>query len=216
MSQFPQSITLEGVVLEDIIAASDFFKVLDRWEGHKKSYTLTAEKLFDNDQYMWRMFVDLFFPEKIPELPKMNNGTFRLTRAFMWGPGELFGLNESMYPLEDVHALFDFLMIDRQDWDAVMRYLEDVHYVHQKRPPPPPTYQQSKYVRQYNPNLSLTPRYNENNFASNNESEPENEVELGFKNEEEEEAYGKLKPANQKRYGYQGGKRKTRKLKRRH
>lgn len=104
-------------------------------------------------------------------------------------------------------------MIDPKSWEDVMKYLEEVHFVHQKRPAPPPI-QAPKYLRQYNANLSLTPIYNENNFGNNNESNNnENELEMGFKNEEEEEAYKKLKAANYRRFAPGGGKRKTRKLK---
>lgn len=215
----PKSIVLEGNILEDFLQMSGFFEALDRWEGHKSSYTLTAERLFDGDKHAWSMFVDLFFPETVPQMRKLNDGTFSLTPAVYYNTWlERWELNEDMYTKEEIDALFDFLLIDKDIHDTVIDYIKAVHARYRGNSP-------SFRYASAAPRLPPPPSRNEFNFPneSNNgglseSEENENNVQLGFKNEEEEEAYGKLKSANYKRYAPNGGKRrrnKTKKLKKR-
>lgn len=213
---FPTSLSLEGDTLEDFLQFSGFFQALDRWEGHKNSYTLTAKRLFDDDQPTWRFFVELFFPDKAPTLRKINNGVFSLVGLFHYNKRGDFTLNQDIYTDEDVDDLFDFLLIDVDVKEAVLNYIKDLHFHVQGRParpePLPP-----RVVQPARNEFNVF--FNGNNTFPNNESEEnENNVQLGFKNDEEEEAYGKLKSANYKRFAPNGGKRrknKTKKLKKR-
>lgn len=211
---YPDKIVIEGDLLEDFLKMSEFFKALDRWEGHKPSYTLTAENLFDNDKNAWHLFVNLFFPEMAPDLRKDPNGVYRMDRVFTYLPDGTFGLNEKVYIREYVYGLFDFLMIEEDIWPQVMKYLANVHFVHQGKPAPPspPVPKiRTPYLRSgYNANLALTPNRNENNENSNSE----NNLELGFQNSNEEEAYGRMSTKNRLKVAKYGGKKKTRKAKR--
>ena len=161
MSRFPDSVVVEGDVLKDLIQMSDFFFLLDKWEGHKPSYTLTADSLFDGDKNAWRLFIDIFIPEVAPQ----DRGIY----PFAYLPNGQFWLNENMYIQEYVNALFDYLMIDPKLWHDVMKYLASVHYSVQGNPEPPaPLGIKVPMLRSgYNANLTVTPTENENTGNNN-------------------------------------------------
>jgi hypothetical protein len=209
---FPASIVLEGDILDDFLEISHFFQALDRWEGHKSSYTLNAKKMFDDDQLAWKLFVEIFFPDKVSKLRKLNNGSFSLVPIFHYNDMGEFTLNEVVYTRDDLLTLFDYLLIDPAMQDSVMNYIKDLHFHFQGKPAPPHRF--AAPIPRANAN-NFNDFYNGTNNFANNESEFETNIEIGFKNEEEEEAYGKLKTSNYKRYAPNGGKRKTRKLKKR-
>lgn len=207
---YPTHILLEGDTLKDFIEMSGFFTTLDRWEGHKASYTLTAKRLFDDDLHTWRMFVDLFFPDKVPQLRKLNNGTFSLVPVFTYTRDGTFGLNEQMYTIEEVHALFDYLLIDPTIYNPVMDYIKDLHSHVRGRPAPPrlvppslPAFDRSRGSFDFSTN-------EDTNLASNKGTDNQPNLKLGFKNDEEEALYRKLPGKNYNRFARNGGKRRGR------
>jgi hypothetical protein len=225
MSDYPKSIVLQGDILEDFLQMSDFFKGIDRWEGHKSSYTLTAERLFDGDQNAWKLFLDIFFPDKVSQLKRLNNGTFSMVPVFNYDEYGNYTLTDRWYTMDYVKALFDFLMIPKEIEKDVYEYVKNLHFHRAKKPSPPfrnppkvPSPSKENLEQYYNllrNNHNFFRTFNVNEYYNNNETYEPN-VELGFKNEEEEEAFGKLTRSNYSRYAPEGGKRrvrKTRKLK---
>jgi hypothetical protein len=207
---FPNSINVQGTTFTNLKELSQYFKTKARWNQSGDKMTLTKRGMFNGDEHFWRMFVDLFVPEKAPQIRQTGEGTFQLMKAFNFNSSGRFTLNELAYSLEDVYALFDFLLISEEDKPAVLKYLTDVHYWYQGKPNPPALKLKTP-LRQYSNELSLTPSANE---EEEEEEEEEEKLNIGFANKEEENLYAKLSGTNLKRFAPSGGKKKTRKLKR--
>lgn len=168
INTFPSKIVLQGDMLAFFLKNMPYFTVLDQWEGHKPSYTLTADRLFEGDKDTWELFVRLFFPHLIPierelEVFKLNPATNE------------YEVNEEIFPQESIDILFDFFLVPRERQYTILRELKDFHkwQAFVTRPAGP-----VRHIGPYNPNLSLTPDVSDNEneneiYNANNENENE-------------------------------------------
>lgn len=185
---FPTKVVLQGDFLNFFRKMMPYFTVLDQWEGHKPSYVLTADRLFEGDQDTWELFVRLFFPHLIPierelEVFKRNPVTNE------------YELNKEVFPQESIDTLFDFFLVPAERHYTILRELKDLHkwQAFVTRPAAPVS---NPYLRSYNPNLSLTPN------VSDNENENENEAYHANNENENEEpnVYNRLTAKNYRRF----------------
>ena len=174
----PSQIVLQGKMLQAFTHLLPYFEVLDRWEGHKPSYTLTANRLFEGDQATWEMFVRLFFPFVVPKIKVYNNDdSVRRLNLFQSTESGNSVLNESIYTMEEVRSLLEYFLVPPEKIGEVLRQLKEVHGYHAFLTRPILSIR-SPYLRSgYNANLALTPNINENNVTNNENYEANNENE---------------------------------------
>jgi hypothetical protein len=190
----PSQIVVRGKQLEAFTRILPYFEVLDRWEGHKPSYTLTANRLFEGDEATWEMFVRLFFPFLAPKIKvRQNNNSVRRLNLFEPTESGNSALNESIYTMEEVESLLEYFLVPPEKMKEVLRELKEVHGYHAFLTRPVLSIR-SPYLRSgYNPNLSLTPNGNENNVTNNENYEANDE-------EEENNLAEKLRNVNYRRF----------------
>lgn len=171
ITSIPDTIVLRGRLLSEFKQSMPYFEALDRWEGHKPSYTLTAKRLFDGDQDQWDLFVRLFFPQLVP----IN----RDAELFVYNPlhNDLI-VNETVYSTDDIEALLDYLLVPAGKIYSVMKELKELHKWHAFTRRPPLRTDAVSHRSHYDANLALTPTVNEDNVAEPNEQyEANNETE---------------------------------------
>lgn len=167
-SRVPKQIVLKGDLLKAFIKLIPYFEALDRWEGHKPSYTLSAERLFDGDEGVWEMFAHLFFPHLTPTFRVVNDpeSPVQFFNVFEYNTGTHDFILGDAFPREDVYALLDYFLITPERRYDMIRELKDLHHwwfrIHVEQPF---TRIHAPNLRSgYNANLSLTPNVNENNM----------------------------------------------------
>lgn len=64
MNNYPDSIQIEGEKLKYMKEHSGLIATLLENQGHEESLELDAETMFGGDREMWKLFMDLFFPEE--------------------------------------------------------------------------------------------------------------------------------------------------------
>ena len=209
---FPDEFEIKD--LNFLLRVSEMIAAKHHFEGEPDTLTVSRKKLFGGDQEAWKLFVTLFFPEKVEQRNYANSifthyfpPSGKVQRKLRFNQKEEFEAFK-----EEVETLFDYLMIKKEDYPAVLEHLR----IHSLNAPPEPVAQRVRpsapYVRQYSSNLgNLNNQPNENNFNNNENNYPE----MGYANEEEENLYGKLSAKNLKKYGKGGAKRsgRTRKVK---
>lgn len=210
---FPEEIEITD--LEFLLGVSGMIAAKHRFEGEPDTLTVSRKKLFGGDQEAWKLFVTLFFPEKVEQRNYANSifthyfpASGKAQRKLRFNKKEEFEAFK-----EEVETLFDYLIIKKEDYPAVLEHLR----IHSLNAPPEtvaPTRVRpsAPYVRQYSNNLgNLNNQPNENNFNNNENNYPE----MGYANSNEENLYGKLSSKNFKKYGKGGAKRRgrTRKIK---
>ncbi len=207
-TRIPTKLTLKGSMLHAFLKHLPYFKIIDQWEGHKPSYTFTADRMFEGDEGTWEMFLRLFFPFSVPKIPDQP-----VFRAKEEGG---FEINQDLYTEEEINGLLDFFLVPTESRYDVLKGLYDIHKLHAfyTRSPSPHTLALAALPSRYNANLALTPSVNESNdelntvendfYNANNESNTENN-----------NLYGKLSNANYRRFvgSTKSRKGKTKKLK---
>jgi hypothetical protein len=200
-TSIPNQVVLKGSMLKAFIKLIPYFEILDRWEGHKPSYKLTSDRLFEGDEGTWEMFVRLFFPFLAP---KIRGETLFL-------PDELgtFTLNPNLYSEEEIQGLLEYLGVPPERQFDLLRELHEVHTLHAFYTRPALALHSPSLRSGYNANLALTPNGNENTTSYNANNENENENNL------ENNVYGKLSSVNYRRFmgSTKSRKGKTKKLK---
>lgn len=165
---------------------------------------LSAADLFQGDETKWKMFVDVFFPE------------LAIQRFFVFKNGKM-SVDPKRGTEEDLRELLDYLLVEEPR--TMMNFAEK-----QARKSLNKNVYANTVARGVAPRATASAAVavernygnwvNNNNYFNNNLNNNNNEnVEIGY-TEEEEEFMGKLKGKNVKKYYTNGGKRKTRKLKR--
>jgi hypothetical protein len=197
----PNQVVLKGIMLKEFLKLIPYFEILDRWEGHKPSYKLTADRLFEGDEGAWEMFVRLFFPFLAPKI--------RGEPLFLADEHGTFTLNPNLYSEEEIQSLLAYLGVPQDRHSNLLRELHEVHALHAFYTRPALSLHSPSLRSGYNANLALTPNGNENteNYNANTENENENNL--------ENNVYGKLSSANYRRFmgSTKSRKGKTKKLK---
>ena len=205
VKNIPREIVLKGKMLKAFTKRIPYFEVLNRWEGRKPSYTLSAERLFEGDEGEWEMFVRVFFPFSAPQL--------RDQAVLETNEHGAFRINPDVYTKEEIEGLFDFLAIPQEKKYDLLKELSEVHTLHSFYTRRPSLSVGLPLRSGYNPNLALTPKTNENNvsYNANNENEQEN----NDNKNDNDNVYSKLSKANYTRFvgTPKARKGKTRKLK---
>lgn len=221
--QYPDTVVLKGRELEYFNRISGFINMLD------EDRELTLEKSWITGE-PWGLIVDLLFPYSLERRHTPSNELF----LFRENGNPYLNPNRNV-TIEDLRKVLDYFMIGNPKMKNREQVLDEIilSFAYDRPGAPKrPQYahftiseaeerrrQQERFrsVEQGRPNIAnigsgfwnnVRNGNNENNWPNNNENEG---VELGY-TEEEEEALGKLKGANVKRY-FKGGKtRRVRKL----
>lgn len=211
VTEMPTRIVLKGSMLKAFQKLLPYFEILDRWEGHKPSYVLSADRMFDGDEGSWEMFVRLFFPFLAPKI----RGQTIFQNVEINGVVVSYTVNEELYTREEINSLLAYLGVPEERQSEIYRELHEIHKLYNFYTRPPPTSSLSIALPPlrsgYNANLALTPNLNENNvnYNANNENN-ENNIENDNLNR-------KLSRANYRRFvgPMKSRKGKTKKLKKR-
>jgi hypothetical protein len=232
---YPDMISIPRSRAINIINKSMLLDTLDELDGRKDPFVLQREYIMGGDPKFWGLMLDLIFPYDIPRhKPEhepfiFKKGGYSLNPRRWLNPSDfkevvdylLFGDPKQMNTIvkELIYDRPGAPKLTKAEMAAAKRILTTEEKSFAKK-------HQAKAEEKAKAEKAKAREEEENNFINrsnnyyynDNENEYNNNnnkgINLGYKNEEEEAAFGLMKASNRKKYGYKGGKRKTRKLKR--
>lgn len=179
-SYYPDEITIEGDTLKYFKAHSELIQTLLENQGNEDSLDLSADIMFGGDKEMWKVFLDIFFPEE--------------------GYGKLFNVRNNRLIVRNERGGEDAVMnvLRYMLVDEPGRELNFARVQAQRQINAPanvaPRGEGIRAVPNYVPparnNLNFIERENNNRFNNNNSNNNEG-PQLGY-TEEEEELLGRL------------------------
>jgi hypothetical protein len=212
-SVYPEAIMIEGETLNHLKKHSELIAILLDNQGDEASLELDAETLFGGDREKWKLFLDLFFPEE------------GYAKLFDVTANKKLKVKNARGGEEALMDMLHYMMVNEPGKElnfAKNQALLQINAPAVVEPRGVGVRAPLRYVRRNNANLYPHNFENNNPWRNNNTHENnENNVKVGYTNEEEA-MLGKLKGKMAKNYyPNEGGKRrgvrrtrKTRKAKR--
>ena len=211
---YPDHVILKGKAIEYFVRLSPLFDTFDEIAGRPNQLVLDSELFMEGDPTFWKLMVDFLFPYEVPR-------KYPSHQLFIFTPDGNYYINPLFnVTIDKLREVIDYLNIGHsRDMDALITHFvydrpgapEQTKNAHRVNVPPKEQTRPA-FQTQQPTNSNAENRWNNNGYSVPNE----NNVEIGFRNEAEEEAYGKMSAANYARFKPQGGKinkSKTRKLK---
>jgi hypothetical protein len=210
-ASYPDKISIEGETLKYLKDHSELIAILLDNQGNEDSLELDAETLFGGDNEKWHLFLDLFFPEE------------GYAKLFDVSANKKLTVKNSRGGQEALMDMLQYMMVNEPGTElnfAKNQALRQINAPAVVAPRGVGVRAPLRYVRRENNANQYNFEYN-NEMYPNNNNNNENNVQLGYTNEEQT-LLGKLKGQAAKNfYPNQGGKRrgtrrnrKTRKAKR--